>query len=188
MLGQPPNDPNSISITETTMRNNLLNQEIEESMEEGQSSSSAKDSSPKKKHTDFESPFKQQSAQKSQELSEAQDAIATLKDEIAAVAEAIALSNYSAEVGQRPKRLTPEMNPKSRPGHYQNAKSHGTGSSSNYSPSSPPRPPSSPPFRALSTTSAPDSDSSTSLMAGKATTESEDSPRPHEPSTGCRKN
>ena len=94
-------EANSISLTETTMRNNLLNQEIEGSVDAGQSSSSAE--TPKKNPTDFESPFKQQSAQKSQELSEAQDAMAAIKDEIAAVAEAIALNNYSAEVEAKAK-------------------------------------------------------------------------------------
>jgi len=96
-------EANSISLTETTMRNNLLNQDIEESVAEGQSSSSANDSSPKKNPTVFESPFKQQSAQKSQELSEAQNTMQAIKDEIADVAEAIALSNYSADVEAKAK-------------------------------------------------------------------------------------
>ena len=97
-------EANSISLTETTMRNNILNQGFEESVgEDGEISSSSKDSSPKKRAAEFESPFKQQSAQKSQELSEAHLAMQAIKDEIADVAEAIAFSNYSAEVEAKAK-------------------------------------------------------------------------------------
>ena len=96
-------EANSISISECTMRNTLLRDEIEQSVEQSPSSSSTKETSPRKTIADFESPFKQQSAQKSQELSEAQSAIATLKAEISAVAEAIALGDYSAEVEAKAK-------------------------------------------------------------------------------------
>jgi hypothetical protein len=88
-------EANNISITETTMRNDLLNQEIEDSVEENTSSSKST-TSPRKKAADFESPFKQQSAQKFQELNEATSAITALKAEIDAVTEAIALGDFDA--------------------------------------------------------------------------------------------
>ena len=66
-------------------------------------SSSSNKESPRKKAADFESPFKQQSAQKFQELSEATSAIAALKAEIAAVTEAIALGDFDAEVQTKAK-------------------------------------------------------------------------------------
>jgi formate dehydrogenase maturation protein FdhE len=95
-------EANNISITETTMRNDILNQEIEDSVEENTSSSKST-TSPRKKAADFESPFKQQSAQKFQELNEATSAITALKAEIDAVTEAIALGDFDAEVQTKAK-------------------------------------------------------------------------------------
>ena len=56
-------EASSIAVSETTMRNDLLNKEIEESQDNNNTSTSTNTTTPKKKAADFESPFKQQSAQ-----------------------------------------------------------------------------------------------------------------------------
>ena len=53
-------EANSLTVSETARRNDLLNKEIEESL----NTSSTSDTTPKKKVAEFESPFKQQSAKK----------------------------------------------------------------------------------------------------------------------------
>ena len=95
-------EASSIAVSETTMRNDLLNKEIEESLDDNTSSSTST-TSPRKKAADFESPFKQQSAQKFQELNEATGAITAIKAKIDAVTEAIALSDFSTEVQTKAK-------------------------------------------------------------------------------------
>ena len=94
-------EANNLTISETAMRNDLFNKEIEGSL--STSSTDEEQSARKKKAAEFESPFKQQSAKKIQELDEAEGTITALKARIDTVSDAIVLREYDADVQTKAK-------------------------------------------------------------------------------------
>ena len=94
-------EANNLSVSETAMRNDLFNKEIEGSL--STSSTDEEQSARKKKAAEFESPFKQQSAKKIQELDEAEGTITALKARIDTISDAIALREYDTDVQTKAK-------------------------------------------------------------------------------------